>query len=221
MKKLLVVLTGILFTCCSSPKYTYYFDRYTAQRESSLTKELLEADVNDTFIQKNSIHAPEETISNSLVPIPRNVIAENTLEEIPVKSVKMIVMIDDDPKLSPPKITRKDIVKALKEFKAKKRSEHKSDGDKKKNGFAIAGFITSIAGLIFLVAIFGAVVQTLPLVLIGVGITGIGAILSRIGRKSERRVIARIGFWIGLGVIALGLVVGAFALLLKALGADI
>lgn len=70
------------------------------------------------------------------------------------------------------------------------KSDDPKKGDKKKNGFAIAGFIASIIGMLFIAAFP-------PFLLI------IGVILSAIGIKSEKRGLAIAGMIIGFVGLAL------------------
>ena len=93
------------------------------------------------------------------------------------------------------KVTREDrrsLSKAVKEYKALKKSTGAVKGDKSKNGFAIAGFVSSLVGLIVL----------WPLCIVGL-------ILSAIGLKSEKRGLAIAGLVIGIVGVVLVLLVGA------------
>ena len=88
MKTLLIVLTlGAMFAACSSPKYTYYFDRYSTKSN---------AKAKDVFSEKSSVLTSGVINSNSSIPIQAGTLVASTSKEILVQPNKMIAVDNKD-----------------------------------------------------------------------------------------------------------------------------
>ena len=175
MKKILYVFAiTILIDACSAPKFTYYFDRYSPK---STTSESSRIDLDGNIIQSSSLGLAM-SIQNA---VPMASVAErNYIQPIERATVSNVFYRNSIPIIITADRNKRRILKERKrEEKTAMRITYVPD--KNKNGFAVAGFISSIVGLFFF----------WPLCVLGF-------ILSAVGLKSERRGLAMAGFIIGL-----------------------
>jgi hypothetical protein len=211
MKNIILFLAlGIGFSNCSSSKYAYYFDRYTP--ESHIPLNVVITNNNEKNLTQNNNAVINSTSSQTQTEI----LTINTSKMIAIPQMNEIASSHDDgPEKSASTIPEKKLPeRSVKKFEPDK--EH-DESLKRKNGFAIAGFSISITGLILLVSLFVfAGYQILPFIIAGVAVHAImGSILSFIGINSKKRGLARTGFWIGLGIIGLGIIGSVLLILLK------
>ncbi len=179
-------------TACSAPKYTYYFDRYPTksiakEKAAPVLQSERVASEELTYLPVERIAPDESTLSQSLLA--------STSNNFTNSSIKKNAKPANNSKTTLSKITkedRKSLSKAVKEFKAIKKSTEAVKGEKSKNGFAIAGFVSSIVGLLVL----------WPLCIVGL-------ILSAIGLKSEKKGMAIAGLVIGIVGVVIVLAAGA------------
>jgi len=197
------VVLAMLMSCASSNN-RYYFDYYTT----------------DTRIATTEFSHMDSLKSNATL-VTQNTTVSFSKEPLGLSGEMSVTHQDYNASLSKKYASQNNRIKEIKKYDRYRNSTEPDSHDKRKNIFALTGFSSSVTGLIFLVYIFGAVIQTLPLVIVGLSISAIGAILSYLGRKSKRRIWAILGLWIGVGVVGFGVVLGALALLLKGLGADL
>ena len=197
MRKLLFVLmTGVIFVSCSTPKYTYKFDRYSVKHTVSQTKNNVDFFSQDSNSEeKLNWNSEIATASSSVVNQTQTIVASIS-KDIYVQPGKVTTSAVSNPNSSFTKIAKKErkgLVSAIKQYNAFKKTSPDAvkEGVKSKNGFAIAGFFSSIVGLIVL----------WPLCIVGI-------ILSAIGMKSEKRGLAIAGLIIGIVGVAIILAVG-------------
>lgn len=193
MKRLILITSAVaLLAACSAPKYTYYFDRYPT-KSIAKDKEVI-VDKSEHVAYEGKTDLPFEVIisDESTQDLGLLASASNNFSN-PSANKNSIRAKNSETTLT--KVTREDrksLMKSVREFKAIKKSTDAVKGEKSKNGFAIAGFVSSLVGLIVL----------WPLCVVGL-------ILSAIGLKSEKRGLAIAGLVIGIVGVVLVLSVGA------------
>ncbi len=184
LKILLFILSACLINlACSTKKYPYYFNSYSLKSASSSYDTIL-----NSTTPSGNVASDYSTCSS--VP-KQNLSASISKEFHSVKNQKVLNM-GTDISLSLSPILDNSKVDELDLGKKKTKRDDTKKGDKRKNGFAIAGFVTSIIGMIMILAI------PPPLLMIGV-------ILSAIGLKSEKRGLAKAGMIIGIVGVTLWL----------------
>lgn len=196
MKKLLLLLmVAAIFAACSAPKYTYYFDRYSLKKNTARVTDL-DVKSDDVPFEKSSL-TPAIIASGGLSPAQDPQLFASASKSFSLQPDSENSIISNDSKTTLKKVTRADrreLLKAVREFKEKSPDAIK-EGSKSKNGFAIAGFVSSIVGMLVL----------WPLCIVGL-------ILSAIGLKSEKRGLAIAGLVIGIVGVVLVLAIGGAAL---------
>ena len=178
LKNLFYFFIPFVFACAPS-KSPYYFDHVKLNNPEKI----------ETLQEVEPLLAPDFAASASLSSEPvvfsNNEIFENVVPKIPFaesnrkekKRIKNVLI--NQLKAKPNEGTRSDKgVLAEKENSA--------------NGFAIAGFVSSLVGLLFP-----------PLCIVGI-------VFSALGLKSEKKGLAIAGLVIGIAVLALALLVVAF-----------
>ena len=172
---LFIISVSVIYLACSAKKHPYYFSAYSIKSTPSIY----------------------DTISNATIldEMTRNwPYCSTVLRESPSASISKEYHSSEGKKfsdlrenVSSPNLDNRGV--ARQQLRENVKSDDPKKGDKKKNGFAIAGFITSIIGMLFIAAT--------PFLLI------IGVILSAIGLKSEKRGLAIAGMIIGFVGVAL------------------
>jgi PBP1b-binding outer membrane lipoprotein LpoB len=194
MKKITSILVGIVLFGSCAPKYTASFQNYhrtSPQSFSSINNN------NGSLSNQNTHESNLESKENpillaSLNNTPVNIIGKPALVVIDSNSITKSnndSQLDKQASKKEFKSNKLSIKAAIKEYKSQSKT---SEGEKKKDGFAIAGFISSVVGLFVL----------WPLCIVGV-------ILSAIGMKSEKRGLAIAGLIIGIIGVAIVLISGA------------
>lgn len=184
---LLVAVLNMAIASCSPPKYTYYFDRYSAKIPTSYTAKPTSYTAKDAVSKSASI-TYEPNTANSSIPIHDQSLLANASNEVHVTSNKKTIEVEKDPKTSILEIRKTDrrkLLKSVREFKAK--IELSEPGNKSKNWASTTGFILSLVYFLCIPAI----------------------IFSAIGLKSEKRKLAIAGMVIGLAVLVALLVMYA------------
>lgn len=180
MHKLHLLAFIILLTACSAPiKYSYYFD-HTSQKPKQV--KAAKSQTTQKVEESSSVYASIADAS----PIVR---------EIPNSTTKRSNELDVKPSNKTKREFRKEIKEELKSLVGSVRKSPASVKSAKadtKDGWAIAGFVCSLVGLIIL----------WPLCILGV-------IFSAIGLKSEKRGLAIAGLVLGIIGLVLVLILGA------------
>ena len=187
MEKKLIIITGclIILGSCSSVKYPYYFDRYLVKKPTFTKNEEAKED---------STRKAEIEINDSFSPLPEKTLASSASKSV-ILAKRTVNTIGENHAIDFSKKTKvgaKGLAKTSKDFKAYKKAFREAIGgpSKSKNAFAVAGFISSLAGLL-LVAYGG------PFLLI------LAIIFSAIGLKSEKRKLAMAGLIISIAALVI------------------
>lgn len=176
---LFIISVSVIYLACSAKKHPYYFSAYSIKSTPSIY----------------------DTISNATIldEMTRNwPYCSTVLRESPSASISKEYHSSEGKKFSDLRknVSSPNLVNSefdRQQLRKNVKSDDPKNGDKKKNGFAIAGFITSIIGMLFIAAT--------PVLLI------MGVILSAIGLKSEKRGLAIAGMIIGFVGVALWLLI--------------
>ena len=222
MRNLLIVSVAVaIFAGCSAPKYTYYFDRYTVKSVASRTNVTTISNVKNTVSESSSTLTSEIATAHCSTSIQEQTLVASTSKEILVKPSKKNIVTEKNSMASLPKITwvdRKGLTKAVREFRGMKKDSPQlvKEGNKRKNGFAIAGFISSLLAGIGILILVSTPVWTIPFI-VGSILTDIlvfwsssvllfgtiGIILSAVGLKSEKKRLAKTGLYVGIFSVVL------------------
>lgn len=171
---LFIISVSVIYLACSAKKHPYYFSAYSIKSSS-----VFDTISNATILDEMTRNWPP--CSTALKEIPSASISKE------YHSFEGEKFSDFRENVSSPNLDNRGV--ARQQLRENVKSDDPKKGDKKKNGFAIAGFITSIIGMLFIAAT--------PFLLI------IGVILSAIGLKSEKRGLAIAGMIIGFVGVAL------------------
>lgn len=157
---------------CASPKYNYYFD-HVKPGTSESQQQANSPGSSSTQVDKGSVSATTELV-------PAN--TESVDSSVDVVPTMKAITIEKPIELSP-KAQRKIAKLQSKLERSSKDSPAPlyADGDPKKNGWAVAGFVLSLTAWIVL----------WPLIFLGI-------IFSAMGLKSQKRGLAIAGLVIGL-----------------------
>ena len=201
MRKFLIVSVAVaIFLGCSAPKYTYYFDLYSAKNIPDQLKEHIGTETEYIVSKKNPSLTPEVITPSSKIVTYDHALVANMSKEILFQQFKKIPIVRRDSKTRLTIITRADrkgMIRAVKEFKGIKRSgDATEEGDKSKNGAAVAGAAFSLAALI-------GILVSAPILMI---FSIIGIVLSIIGLKSERKILSIIGLIMGVSFLVFALI---------------
>lgn len=176
---LFIISVSVIYLACSAKKHPYYFSAYSIKSTPSIYDTISNA----TILDEMTRNWPP--CSTALKEIPSASISKE------YHSFEGEKFSDFRENVSSPNLDNRGV--ARQQLRENVKSDDPKKGDKKKNGFAIAGFITSIIGMLFIAAT--------PFLLI------IGVILSAIGLKSEKRGLAIAGMIIGFVGVALWLLI--------------
>lgn len=207
MIKLLFALVVTLCMGCSTPKYAYYFDRYSVKCSVSPQNTLSLSNAKDDEPENSLSIISETSTVQSAVEIQAQSLVASSSKGCSYSAVRKEQNGFNSPKISFPKRKREErkiLLKSVKEFKADMKSQDAvKEGDKGKNGFAIAGLIFSLIGIGVLIAGSG----------LGLLFCGVAIILSAVGLKSELRNLASVVLTLELGAALLLSIFIAFVLL--------
>jgi hypothetical protein len=190
--KPLLVLIAFMTCACSAPRYNYYLDHVSNNRQ-------------ETGAQKGALNDDKGLEASAAVHAPPRINSQNKSPELSSNDGAIVkdkqVVGQARAQFSKLTVDQKNAIKAA--FRANKKDIRKKywespDGIARRkasnNGFAIAGFVCSLVGLFVL----------WPLCVLGI-------IFSAIGLKSDRRGLAIAGLIIGIVGVALVLFVAARA----------
>lgn len=198
MKKILLFLMIIaMFAACSTPKYTYYFDRYSVKNTAVLAKDKTGSRSEDIVSEKNPASIPEVITPSATISAQDQTLMASSSKRILGQSSNTISTskVSNSTLAKITKKEKKNLMKSIKEYKTKMASPDAiKEGDKRKNGFAIAGFVSSLVGVF------------IPPVLV------LGIVMSAIGLKSEKRKMAIAGLVISIAIVLLYALVFVFFL---------
>ena len=173
---LFIISVSVIYLACSAKKHPYYFSAYSIKS----TPFIYDTISNATILDEMTRNWP--SCSAALQESPSESISKEYY------SFEGKKFLDFRENVSSPNLDNSGV--ARQQLRENVKSDDPKKGDKKKNGFAIAGFIASIIGMLFIAAFP-------PFLLI------IGVILSAIGIKSEKRGLAIAGMIIGFVGLAL------------------
>jgi hypothetical protein len=178
--KRIIYLLPVIIAGCAAPKYTYYFDRVKALTPSQVALE-----------SQSSYAKPRLMVSVDSGPVYFSRTGE--FETTPVENIEEKTLTKREIRNERKKI-RREAITLIKELRSAKNDDsiRSVKADASKNGFAIAGFVSSLVGLLLL----------WPLCILGI-------IFSAIGMKSERKGLATAGLIIGIVGVVLVLIAGA------------
>jgi hypothetical protein len=186
---LLFVLSLVIFSC-SSPKYTYYFDRVKAPAPVASSDETPLAPVNpETLVASTETASYEVTIpAPAMVMEAPATISKRDLLKSKVEALKALRHAHRESKA----LSKKDptAAKALQTGKATKG---------KAEGLAIAGFVIGIVGWF------------IPNLGLAAALLVLGVIFSALGLKGERRGLAIAGLVISIVGLVIVLILGGSA----------
>jgi len=188
MRNLIVLLAALSFFASCAPKHTasfYYYNKSDYSGKGRATYSELNTQSNsEILVVKENLNNEELTTQiNSSTPIYAS--ASTKIEPLIFKQKDFQ---KESNNLVVEKVTTASEKKVLKKQLKSMLVAPSEGGDSKKNGLAIAGFVTSLGGILFL-----------PLAFVGIA-------LSVIGLKSEKRVLAIAGLVVGIVVIAFWLI---------------
>jgi hypothetical protein len=161
------MVLSILLGGCSSPKYSYYFDRYSTHRKTVTPKTKIPVQLQDGTLEAS-------TRKEAFVPPPKMKAAASASEE-------KFVLQTDKPNSKRPQgsITIE-----------KKSLPSETEGDKAKNDFAVAGFVLAFSPIVAGLFAWFLVPGPVPFIIGGIGYV-LAIVFSSIGLKSEERKLAR------------------------------
>jgi len=189
-----VLVAGAILVACSTPRYTYYFSRYSANSAAAAKlKDVTDATSDTTIV---TVEAP---FNSSSCPVTNETLITSTSNEpllLGNNLAKPVIKSTDITSLTMTKSGSKGMLKKLRPLKKIKVTapDGIKEGDQKKNGFAIVGTIFSI----FSVGLAALIFLDLGVSLLAVPLAIVGIIFSSIGLKSEKRGLARAGLIIGI-----------------------
>lgn len=189
-------MVAIVLAACSTSKYTYYFDRYSVKNTAVLAKDKTGSRSEDIVSEKNPASISEVITPSATISAQDQTLMASSSKRFLGQSSNAISTskVSNSTLAKITKKEKKNLIKSIKEYKTKMASPDAiKDGDKSKNGFAIAGFVSSLVGLFLAPFVFCTV----------------GIVMSAIGLKSEKRKMAIAGLTIGIVGIALILILGA------------
>ena len=140
-KILSLLIVAVILSACSTRKYAYYFGKYSTQ--TSVSKKTTNSKYLDSLTVFNKVN-----IESSPLALQREVVDANISDKV-VLATKETKTLDkrESSEVLDQNGSGKKLLAYIK--KTEPSDDSKLEGDKKKNGFAVIGFILSLGGLVF------------------------------------------------------------------------